>query len=192
DHTGGLVNVVQKLSVQNAIMTDATANTQTFQRLVTAIKNRKVKVLRAKANDRYTLGGASFTIKGPVKEYSDTNDMSIVLKLQFKNRSFLFTGDAPIASETDMLATGEDLSADVLKVGHHGSKTATSPSFLQAVSPRYGIISVGKDNKYGLPNLPVLDRLRAAGVQLYRTDEQGTIVMQTDGENMTVKTENAA
>lgn len=192
DHVGGLVDVVQKLTVQNAIMTDATANTHTFENLLTSIKNRHVHVLRAKVGDRYTLGGATFTIKGPVKEYGDTNDMSIVLKLQYQNRSFLFTGDAPTTSEADMLATGEDLSADVLKVGHHGSKTATSPAFLKAVSPRYGIISVGADNKYGLPNQPVLNRLQAAGVQLLRTDKLGTIVVQTDGNNLTVKTEKTA
>lgn len=189
DHVGGLTDVVQKLTVQNAIMTDATANTHTFEKLLTTIRNRHVKVLRAKVGDRYTLGGASFVIKGPVKEYSDTNDMSIVLKLQYGNRSFLFTGDAPTTAEADMLATGEDLSADVLKVGHHGSKTATSPAFLKAVSPRYGIISVGKDNTYGLPNQAVLNRLQAAGVQLLRTDKQGTIVIQTDGSSLTVKTE---
>lgn len=192
DHTGGLNTVVQQLSVQNAIMTDATANTQTFEQLVTSIKQKHIKVLRAKTGDRYTLGGATFTIEGPVREYSDTNDMSIVIKLQYQNRSFLFTGDAPATAEADMLATGEDLSADVLKVGHHGSKTATSPAFLKAVSPRYGIISVGAGNTYGLPNQSVLNRLQAAGVQLFRTDKQGTIVMQTDGQTITVKAEKAA
>lgn len=192
DHTGGLVNVVQKLTVQNAIMTDATANTQTFEKLLSAIKNRHVNVHRAKVGDQYTLGGATFTIVGPVKEYSDTNDMSIVLKLQYHNRSFLFTGDAPSTSEADMLAAGENLSADVLKVGHHGSKTATSPAFLKAVSPRYGIISVGADNTYGLPSQSVLDRLQAVGVQVLRTDRQGTIVIQSDGNSLTVKTEKAS
>ncbi len=189
DHTGGLTDVVEKLTVQNAIMTDATANTRTFEKLLDTIKTRKVNVIRAKAGARYTLGGASFIIEGPVKEYDDTNDMSIVIKVQYGSKKFLFTGDAPVAAEEDMLAKGEDLSADVLKVGHHGSKTATSAAFLKAVSPKYGILSVGANNSYGLPNQVILDRLSSFGVKIFRTDEQGTIVMQTNGSDLTIYTE---
>ncbi|HCB99730.1 MAG TPA: MBL fold metallo-hydrolase [Ruminococcaceae bacterium] len=190
DHVGGLTNVVQKLSVQYAIMTDATANTRTFENLVKTIKQRQIPIIRAKAGAHYTLGSASFTILGPVKEYDDTNDMSIVLKLQYKGVSFLFTGDAPIRAESDMMQSGENLSATVLKVGHHGSKTATSQAFLQAVNPKYAIVSVGKDNHYGLPDGIVLNRLKQMNIQTYRTDEKGTIVMQENQPGkLTIKSE---
>ena len=189
DHIAGLTYAIQKLSVQHIIMSDATSNTKTIEKLVDAIRTKGLTATRAVAGDTYTLGGATFTILGPVKTYSDTNDMSVVLRLQYKNRSFLFTGDAPVKAEKDMLAAGRDLQADVLKVGHHGSRTATSQAFLDAVSPKLAVISVGANNSYGLPDEDVLERLQTAGVQTLRTDESGTIVVQTDGDSLNVQTE---
>ena len=189
DHVAGLTDVVGDFPVDKLLMTSATANTETFSKFIQAVKAKGLKATKAVPGDTYPLGGASFTILAPNGIYSDTNDMSVVLRLTYKNRSFLFTGDASAASEADMLKKGFDLRADVLKVGHHGSKTATSDAFLQAVSPKLAVISVGKGNTYGLPDQSTLDKLKAAGVQILRTDEDGTIVVQSDGDRITYRTE---
>ena len=106
--------------------------------------------------------------------------------MDYGETSFLFTGDAEKEAEERMLQRNgrEALQADVLKVGHHGSSTSTRAEFLEAVSPSYGVISCGKDNKYGHPHQSALDRLSAAGVQVLRTDEMGTVILQSDKEQI--------
>ncbi len=133
--------------------------------------------------DSFPLGSASVDILG-LNASDDTNDTSIILRIEYGDTSFLFTGDAEYAAEQAVL--GEDLSADVLKVAHHGSETSTSYAFLDAVLPEYAIISVGQDNSYGHPDDAVLSRLRDADVQVFRTDMQGDIVVTSDGETVTV------
>ena len=117
--------------------------------------------------------------------YEDANNDSIVIKLEYGSNSFMFTGDAEDVSEKEMLSKGLDLKADVLKVGHHGSKSSSCDEFLNAVNPKYAVISVGKDNDYGHPNKEALQRLSSRGIQVYRTDESGTIVATSDGNNIT-------
>ncbi len=104
----------------------------------------------------------------------------------YGNNSFLFTGDAEDVSEEEMLDKGYNVKADLLKVGHHGSNSSTTPSFLKAVSPKYAVISVGKGNDYGHPTQATLDKLNNAGIQIYRTDELGTIIATSDGNNITL------
>lgn len=115
------------------------------------------------------------------------NDNSIVIKVEYKNNAFLFTGDAEEEAENDMIKAGSDLTADVLKVGHHGSRTSTSDKWLDAVNPEIAVISAGKDNKYGHPSKEVLDRLKQKNVQILRTDESGTIILTSDGEKIQQK-----
>ncbi len=136
------------------------------------------------------MGDAKFIILAPNSpNYDNLNNYSIVNKVSFGKTSFLFTGDAEGISENEIINKGFDVKADVLKVGHHGSDTSTTESFLKAVSPKYSIISCGKDNKYGHPDQIVLDRLNKHNIKVYRTDESGTIVITSDGENLTI-TEN--
>ena len=116
----------------------------------------------------------------------DLNNSSIVNKLIYKNTKFLFTGDAAEAEESEILQSGQDISADVLKVGHHGSKTSTSDAFLKAINPVYAIISVGLGNSFGHPHYRTLSKLNDLGAKVLRTDEKGTIIMQSDGEKITV------
>ena len=113
------------------------------------------------------------------------NSWSVGVLLQNGNHRFLFTGDAEEGAEQDILQNGIDISADVYKVAHHGSNTATSQAFLDAVHPTYAVISAGEGNSYGHPHAEVLNRLRAAGVSVFRTDEQGTIVASSDGTTLT-------
>jgi competence protein ComEC len=118
----------------------------------------------------------------------DANQISVVTRLIFGERSFLFAGDAEIDLEERMVALNRNLSADVLKVAHHGSKTSTSAAFLRAVSPKYAVITCGR-NDYGHPNAEVVTRLVAANAQIYRTDVCGDIVFVSDGSNLSVKTQ---
>ena len=137
----------------------------------------------------WPLGSATVTMLGPVTQYSETNNTSLVLRIDYGNISFLLTGDMENTAETDLVNSGANLKADVLQVGHHGSSTSTSYLFLNAVLPEMGVISCGTGNKYGHPHEETLSILRDAKVDVYRTDLQGTITISSDGQNFTVGTE---
>ncbi|MDR3552468.1 MAG: ComEC/Rec2 family competence protein [Clostridia bacterium] len=189
DHIGGIPLVLQSRQVSRIFMTKATNNTQSFENLLTAISKKGLKATVPSPGQSYTLGGASFTVLAPTATYTDLNDMSIVIRLTYKGKSFLFTGDASFDSENDMLKKGYNLKADVLKVGHHGSATASGAAFLKAVSPQYAVISVGKDNDYGHPTKAALTRLQKAGAKVLRTDLNGTVVFYYDGKKLSYTTE---
>ncbi len=138
--------------------------------------------------DEYSLGSATVSILG-LNSGSDANDTSIILKVTYGDTSFLFTGDAGREAEQAVLNSNADLSATVLKVGHHGSETSTTYPFLREVMPEYAIISAGKGNSYGHPTEDVLSRLRDADATIYRTDLNGDIFVTSDGKNVSVSTE---
>lgn len=127
---------------------------------------------------------------GPQKEYTDANNNSLVVQLAYGKNRFLFMGDAEEKAERDIMERQYDLECDVLKVGHHGSYTATSDEFLQASNPVYAVISCGKDNAYGHPHSEVISKLEEDDVQIYRTDMMGTIQAVSDGENVKMSTGN--
>lgn len=189
DHIGGLIDVVKDIKIDNLIMTNVTTNTDSFSQFVTAVKSKNIKTIKAVPGNTYTLGGAKFTVYAPNGTYEDLNDSSVVIKLTYHSRSFLFTGDASKESEGDMLKKGFDLKADVLKVGHHGSNTASTDAFLKAVKPQYAVISAGKDNTYGLPTPSTVKKLGKIGAKLLRTDQNGTIVISSDGSTLSCQTE---
>jgi len=124
----------------------------------------------------------------PTKDfYEDLNNYSPVIKIEYGKTSFLFTGDAQKDVEKEILSTNEDISADVLKVGHHGSSTSTTKDFLNKVNPSIGVISVGQDNSYNHPNDDTIKRLNENKVTIYRTDKDGTVVISSDGSKITKK-----
>lgn len=190
DHIGGMESIVNTYPIGRIYMPKAVAATKTYKDLLTAVKNKNMKVTAAVPGEIELDADLKVNILAPNStEYKDLNDYSIVLKLTYRDTSFLFVGDAEKISEKEMLDKGYDLRADVLKVGHHGSKSATSEAFLSAVSPRYAIVSVGKDNDYGLPDEEVLDRLSAADIVTYRTDISGTVVAKSDGKEVIFSTD---
>lgn len=165
--------------------------TKTFEDVLNEVKNKNMKVTSAKAGMFINLDPQlKVEILAPNSEkYRNLNNYSVVIKLTYRQTSFLFTGDAEKKSEEEMLSRDYQLDADVLKVGHHGSANATSNAFLRAVRPKYAVISVGKDNDYGHPACETINKLKKAGVKVYRTDEEGTIVFVSDGKKVTVNTE---
>ncbi len=184
DHIGGAPVVITKFKVGNVFVSNFEKDNKTYQKLIQSLDDKQIKLLTPKVNSRYTLGTASITILAPGKTYDNPNDSSIALLLKNGNRSFLFTGDAGEDAENDILKTGTDISADVYKVGHHGSRYSTSKDFFQAVDPFYAVISCGEGNSYGHPHAETLNTLRTSGVMVYRTDEAGTIVASTDGKSV--------
>ncbi len=189
DHIGGLSGALNYASVGVALCPVTSYDSKTFSSFVKYLDKQGVFITVPTAGDTFMLGSASVQILGPQKDYDDPNDTSIVLKVVYGETSFLFTGDAERTAEADILDAGYDLSATVLKVGHHGSDTSTSYPFLREIMPEYAIIQVGEGNSYGHPTEDTLSKLRDAEVKVYRNDLQGTIICTSDGKTVSFTTE---
>lgn len=187
DHIGGLDVVLYKFEWDTVMMPEQKKATRTYEDVLKVIQHKNCQITVPKAGDIYELGMAEFTIVCPQKtDYGqDSNNGSIGLRLTYGDTHFLFTGDAEKAAEQDMLESGMELSADVFKAAHHGSDTANTEEFLEAVNPKAVVISCGEGNSYGHPRAEVMNRLWQMSVEVYRTDEQGTIVAYSDGRNIT-------
>lgn len=185
DHIGGLDVILYKFDCETMIMPEGEKDTATYRDVIATMDEKGYKKILPKAGDTYALGDAEFVILSPAREYEDSNNNSVAFLLKHGENSFLFTGDAEAEAENDMLCADEDLDADVYKVGHHGSSTASKTAFLDVVTPKYAVISCKEGNSYGHPHAEVLNNLRAMGVLVYRTDEQGTIVVTSDGKELT-------
>ena len=192
DHVGGLPGVLAVFPTKAVYAPTKTYSSKVFDKFLYYTDQQGLEVTIPSPGDQFTLGDALVMILGPVKSYADPNNTSIVMMIDFHGKRFLFTGDMETEAENDMLDYwGEYFtwSADVLKVGHHGSDTSTSYRFLRAVMPTYGIISVGEGNSYGHPNETPLSRLEDAEVTVLRTDKLGSIIVITDGKNITLSWE---
>lgn len=190
DHIGSLDDVINAYDFDTILFPKVTSTTKTFENLVLAVQNRQKKFTTPVVGTEYTLGEAKFEILAPnSSKYTSTNDYSIVIKLTYGENVFLFTGDAETSSEEEILNNNVDISADVLKLGHHGSTTSTSKKFLDAVNPKYAVISVGYDNSYKHPTKTTMEKLEDKNISVYRTDEQGTIECISDGKNITFNVE---
>ncbi|WP_346935159.1 ComEC/Rec2 family competence protein [Clostridium sp.] len=185
DHIGGLDKVIDSFSIDTIYMPKVTNTTKTFKDVATSAKKKNLSFTIPKVGEKFTLGDANCTILAPNSEnYEDMNNYSIVIKLEYGDTSFLFTGDTEAEAEREILDKKFDLKSTVLKVGHHGSHTSTSDEFLNQVNPTYGVIMVGQDNDYGHPRQNVMDKFKNKGVKVYRTDEQGTIIATSDGKEV--------
>ena len=186
DHIGGLDVIVYKYNCDTVIMPDYEKDTKTYQELVDVIHDKNMKITYPVVGEQYALGEAKFTIIAPNSNSygGNANDYSVAILLEYGKNRFLFTGDAEETSEAEMLTNVIDISADVYKVAHHGSRSASTQEFLNAVHPKYAVISCGEGNSYGHPHAEVLNRLRSMGVEVFRTDEQGSIIASSDGENI--------
>lgn len=194
DHIGGLPEVIEAFDIGKVYMPNKAANTKIFEKLLEEIKKKDLKITQAKSGmmivDEEDL---KLSILAPIgTDYSNVNDYSIVNKLEYKEMSLLFTGDAEKQAESELVSSGVDLSAEILKVGHHGSDSSSTDEFLDKVNPKYGVISCAKDNSYGHPRQEVIDRLNQRNIKILRTDEMGTIILDSDGKNASLHMENAS
>ena len=187
DHIGGMVDVFKEYEVKAFYSPKITHTTKTYENLVKAVKDEGLKTKELKGGTVIDLGeGAKFEVFTPQKsEYEELNDYSPIVKLSFGDTSYLFTGDAEKLAEEEALAKYKtSLDSDVIKFGHHGSSSSSSNAFIEAVSPKYGIISCAKDNKYGHPHRETLDIIKKYNIKTFRTDTDGEIILTSDGKSI--------
>lgn len=172
DHIGGLDDVINNIDVDKIYLPQIQTNTKTYEDVLKAIQNKNKKINSLKKGDILQVGVAKFEVMtDSILDKNNLNLSSNIIRMEFNEVSFLFTGDAEIQNEKTITWP----QTDILKVGHHGSKTSTSLNFLKQIKPKYAIISVGNDNDYGHPNKEILDRLESVGTEIFRTDECGTV-----------------
>lgn len=186
DHIGGMDNIIENFQIEHFYMPDTITTTRTFEEVLDALEEKNIAFETPEEDENLTFSDTVFKVLHVGKDKRDLNDTSIVLKLTYKNTSYLFMGDATSSVEKDIL--DKDIKSDVLKVGHHGSQYSSTISFLKKVSPKYAIIEVGKNNSYNHPKEVTLKKLEDLGTKIYRTDEDGTIILTSDGENMSFET----
>lgn len=186
DHIGGMDNIIENFQIEHFYMPDTITTTRTFEEVLDALEEKNIAFETPEEDENLTFSDTVFKVLHVGKDKRDLNDTSIVLKLTYKNASYLFMGDATSSVEKDIL--DKDIKSDVLKVGHHGSQYSSTISFLKKASPKYAIIEVGKNNSYNHPKEVTLKKLEDLGTKIYRTDEDGTIILTSDGENMSFET----
>lgn len=189
DHIGGMTDVINSFNIGSIYMprtsSSDTPTTKVYRNLLSAIQSKGLSIHTAKAGvNIINSGNLSINLIAPCgTDYHDLNQYSAVMMLQYGNNKFLFTGDAGNVSEDQISA---NVQADVLKVGHHGSRTATGQKFLNKVHPKYAVIEVGRGNSYGHPTAQTLGRLQSIGATIYRTDSDGTIIFTSDSKTITI------
>ena len=191
DHIGGLPGAFNYTTADITLCPVTYYDSEAFEDFVRYAEQNGGGITIPNVGDTYSLGSAVIKILG-VNGGSDTNDTSIVLRIDYGQTSFLFTGDAEREAEQAILNIGADMSATVLKVGHHGSDTSTTYPFLREIMPHYAVISVGEGNSYGHPTEDTLSRLRDAEVTTFRTDLQGDIICTSDGVTVVFEVERNA
>lgn len=180
DHIGGMDDIIREFDVEHIYMPDVETEYKTYTEIVDLVKSKNMTIETPEVDSTFTMNDSIFNVLWISNSEEEINDDSIVLKLNYKNTSYIFTGDATKNVELKIL--DKDLKCDVLKLGHHGSSDASSAQFLEKTKPQYGIISVGKNNEYGHPHDITLKKLNYLNTKIYRTDLDGTIELTSDGE----------
>ena len=188
DHIGGMDDIINNFDIENFYMPDKLSTTKTFEDMLDALERKNLKYIVPKVNDKLSLNNSNIDVIYVGSDESDINDSSIVLKLNYFSNSFLFTGDLGSNKEKEILNSGANIKADVLKVGHHGSSYSTASLFLDKVNPSFAAISVGKNNIYKHPASSTLEKLNKKGIKVYRTDLDGTILFESNGKDISVST----
>lgn len=191
DHIGGMSDVIDSFDISEVYMPRCDYNTKTYLTLLEKIDEKGLKIKTVKNGISLPVSdGVSAEFLAPCSvSYDSANNYSAVLKLTYGQCKFIFSGDAESLSEKEMLNSEADLSADVLKIAHHGSNTSSLAEFLDEVNPSYAIISCGINNKYSHPSKETLDKLHKRNIKVFRTDKSGTITVYCDGKNITIEGE---
>ncbi|ATD57238.1 MBL fold protein [Clostridium chauvoei] len=191
DHIGGMAKIINEFDIGTFYAPKVSTTTKVFEGMINSLNNKGIKITVPKVGEKLNIGNATtFEFLAPnSSEYKNLNNYSIVTKLKYGNTSFIFTGDAERLSEREILNKQLDISADVLKLGHHGSRTSTSTKFLDAVNPKYAVVSAGEGNDYGHPNNETIEKLNKRNIEILRTDKSGTIIAISDGNKITFNCE---
>lgn len=187
DHIGNMAEIINTYPINKFYAPKIENTTKTFELMIEALKNNNLKInsIHDGTNSIKLGKNTKVHVFSPMSdEYDNLNNYSPVIKLEYGDTSFLFTGDAEKEIEQAILAENYDISADVIKIAHHGSTTSTSPEFIEAVDPYISVISVGIDNCYGHPNKKTLSLLANYDLTIFRTDIDGTIRLYSDGKNI--------
>jgi len=186
DHIGGMASVIKTFDIGEFYGPKVIATSQSFDDMIRALRNKNLKINISKPNISLDLGpNTTCVMLSPNSTtYENVNDYSCVIKVSYKNSTYLFTGDTETTAEQELITNGYNLKAQVLKVAHHGSKTSTSQTFLNKVSPKIAVISCGAYNTYGHPNRETLDKLKKINSIVYRTDIDKNIILISDGTNI--------
>lgn len=188
DHIGAAADVISLFDVEKVyrplIREEILEESNETEAISLSCEETGTEKLYAYAGDEFSFGELKLEVLGPVGEHVEVNDYSLVIRLTYKNISVLFCGDVERRGEKQLVSKyGSKLRSDVIKIAHHGSNSSTTADFLEAVSPKYAVISTGKDSN-NLPKPKVLKRLTASGVTTYRTDLHGSVVLSTDGDEI--------
>jgi len=190
DHYGGMLTVLENVDTENIVMTEKANTSRTWETLIDYIDRHDYNVIFPETGDTLNLGACAVTVFVPdVKNTDALNDCSIILRAEYNGMAALFTGDAEKSEERLVMDSGFDVSADVLKVGHHGSNTSTDTEFLQKVDPKLALISCGKNNEYGHPQVETTALLRKYSVYSRRTDQDGNVVVNLNEGRLTIITD---
>jgi len=190
DHVDGLIDVLKRYSVGMVIESGSFYPTPDYDEWNKLVKQKKIPVVYARKGQRVALSDrATLHILSPQEEvvgkrFTNIHDGMVVSKLVYGSTAILFTGDGEKIIEYNLISSGISLVADILKAGHHGSKTSTTQGFLDAIRPRFVVISVGRKNNYGHPHTDVVDRIQASGIDLFRTDINGDVEFMSDGKRV--------
>lgn len=186
DHCGGLSEVIRRYNPPFMLSPNADSDSPSWEYVLDAADERGVEYITPEPYDTYQIGAATLTILSPSSDavYSNLNNYSIVSMVEYEDSSFLITGDAEYLVENELMRSGYDLSADVLRCGHHGSSSSTNERFVKAVDPDAAIISCGKDNDYGHPHMETITVLNKYQIPIWRTDEDSNIIAETDGKEI--------
>lgn len=187
DHCGGLDAVVENFEVGTVLTSPYPGDTASYEIFSDAVAAKGLAMTVPELGESYTLGEAKFEFVGPLEQYDNLNDDSLVMRLEYGDTSFLFTGDMTSKAERDLLEDGANVKCDVLKVGHHGSSGSSSYRFLYEAEPKIAVISCEAGNSYGHPHEEALSRLNDCGAEIYRTDLEGSIVIFSNGMEVTKK-----
>ncbi|NFI57046.1 MBL fold metallo-hydrolase [Clostridium botulinum] len=191
DHIGNMAKIIKTYGLYKFYAPKIENTTSTFEKMIDALKDKNLKINVIKKDTKsIDLGkNTDVTIFSPIKDsYDNINNYSPVIKIQYGDTSFLFTGDAEKEVENEILLDlNNNIRSDVIKIGHHGSSTSSSKSFIEKVNPSIAIISVGTDNKFNHPNKSTIDCLTKSNIKIYQTNKENTIILSSDGHNIIKK-----
>lgn len=184
DHIGGMSKIIYNFDTKHFLMPNIKVNIKSYDNLLKALKKKNIEIETPKIDAVYNIDNLKLKILFIGNDNENINDSAIIVKIEYKETSYLFTSDA--SKEVELKIINKDIKSDVLKIGHHGSQYSSSAQFLKKVNPKYAIISVGKDNDYNFPKEITLEKLEKLNIKTYRTDIDKTILVKSDGKNIEV------